>query len=378
MIPRPVLVLGLLAAMAALRLSGAEHPVMKLGTPLPPFDLPGVDGRNHRPADYAASKALALVFTCNHCPTAQAYEERIQQLANDYAPRGVSVIAISPNSPAAVRLDELGYTDLGDTLEDMKVRARHRKFTFPYLFDGESESFSKALGPKATPHVFIFDGNRVLRYQGRIDDSERTDLVKVRDVRDALDALLRGEAPPVAETRVFGCSTKWDDKAEGNVRWREKVAAEAVGVEPANLATLKDLRVNRSGKVRMIHVWATWCGPCVAEFDEVVETNLRFRHRDFELVTISAQFPDEKEDILRFLRKRHASTRNYYFGDTDKYRSIEALDPEWQGPLPHTLVVDPDGKVIYRQTEELDFVELRRAIVKALNRAKPWPGMSAE
>ena len=378
MIPRLILNLGVLAAMAGARLLAAEHPVMKLGSPLPAFELPGVDGKVHRPSDYASAKALAIVFTCNHCPTAQAYEERIQQLATDYGPRGVAVIAVSPNSPAAVRLDELGYTDLGDTLEEMKVRARHRKFTFPYLFDGETEAFSRELGPKATPHVFIFDAGRKLRYQGRIDDSERPDLVKVRDTRNALDALLRGEPPAVAETRVFGCSTKWADKSDGNARWREKVAAEPVAVQAADVAKLRELRANTGGKVRMVNVWATWCGPCVAEFDEVVETNLRFRHRDFEMVTVSAQFPDEKDDVLRFLKKKHASSQNFYFGDTDKYRSIEALDPEWQGPLPHTIVIDPEGRVVYRQTEELDFVELRRAIVKALNRVKPWPGMSAE
>lgn len=353
----------------------AEHPIMKLGEAIPDFELPGTDGKTHRLADYSGSKILAIVFTCAHCPTAQNYEERIKSLHSDYAPKGVAVVAVSPNSPAAVRLDELGYTDLGDDLADMKIRAKHKNFNFPFLFDGETEAFSKALGPQATPHVFIFDGERKLRYQGRIDDSEREEFMKVRDTRNALDALLRGEAPAVAETRVFGCSTKWGDKAEGNVRWMEKVAAEPVSLESADVGKLAELRANKGGKVRVINVWATWCGPCVSEFDEVVGTNLRFRHRDFELITVAAQFPDEREDVSRFLKKKHASMKNYFFGDTDKYKCIEALDPEWKGPLPHTIVIDPDGKVVYRQTEELDFIELRRAIVKALNKVKPWPGM---
>ena len=367
----------LTALLLSLPLRAADHPVLALGEKLPPFDLPGVDGRNHRPEEYAAARVLAVVFTCNHCPTAQAYEDRIQKLAEQYGPKGVQVVAVSPNSPAAVRLDELGYTDLGDTLEDMKVRAREKRFAFPYLFDGETESFSKAVGPQATPHVFVFDADRRLRYQGRIDNSERIDLVTTHDTRDAIEALLKGESPKVASTKVFGCSTKWADKADGNLRWREKVAAEPVTLEPADVDALKALRANTGGKVRMINVWATWCGPCVAEFDEVVETNLRFRHRDFELVTVAAQFPDERDEVLRFLKKHKASTRNHFFAGKDKYRSIEALDPEWQGPLPHTIVIDADGKVVYRQTEELDFVALRKAIVTALNRVKPWPGMSS-
>src|SRR6185295_17869444 len=272
------------------------------------------------------------------------------------------------NSVEGVRLDEFGYTDLDDTLESMKIRAEHHKFNFPYLDDGATETVSKQYGPVATPHVFLFDAARKLRYQGRIDDSEREDLVRSRDTRDALEALLAGKEPTVTETKVFGCSTKWDYKSDVNKRWMEKVQKEAVKVTPADAVMLKDLRANKSGKVRLINCWATWCGPCIAEFDELIETNLRFRHRDFELVTLSAQFPNEEDQVLKFLQKKHASTRNFIFGEPDKYKLIEALDPEWNGALPYTLLIAPNGQVLYRQNGELDFLELRRAIVPALNK----------
>ena len=156
----------------------------------------------------------------------------------------------------------------------------------------------------------------------------------------------------------------------------EKVHKEPVTVEPADAAKLRELRANKSNKVRLINIWATWCGPCVSEFDDLVETNLRFRHRDFELVTVAAQFPDEKDKVLSFLQKHHASTRNLYFGDTDKYKLIEAIDPDWNGALPHTLLLGPKGEVLFRQTGDLDFLELRRKIVPALNAITPWPGMA--
>jgi len=371
-------ILPVLWSLCASALFAAEpsYPTLPIGSKAPDFNLPGVHGRSYSLKDFADAKILAVIFTCNHCPTAQAYEERIKTLVNDFKPHGVAFVAINPNSPAGVRLDEFGYTDLDDTFESMKIRAAHRKFNFPYLDDGPTEAVSKKFGPVATPHVFIFDQERKLQYQGRIDDNERESLAKSRDTRNALEALLAGKEPPLTSTKVFGCSTKWDYKAESNQRWMEKVHKEPVTVEPADAAKLRELRANKSNKVRLINIWATWCGPCVSEFDDLVETNLRFRHRDFELVTVAAQFPDEKDKVLSFLQKHHASTRNLYFGDTDKYKLIEAIDPDWNGALPHTLLLGPKGEVLFRQTGDLDFLELRRKIVPALNAITPWPGMA--
>src|SRR5262245_12700622 len=131
----------LLASIAAMAAEPKYQPP-GLGTALPDFNLPGVDGRTYSPKDFARAKLLTIVFTCNHCPTAQAYEERIKRLVTDYGSRGVAVVAINPNSPEAVRLDELGYTDLDDTMESMTLRAAHCQFNFPYLDDGPTESFA--------------------------------------------------------------------------------------------------------------------------------------------------------------------------------------------------------------------------------------------
>jgi thiol-disulfide isomerase/thioredoxin len=357
-------------------LSAAEHPTLAIGSPLPEFNLPGIDGRQYTPADFAKAEVLAVVFTCDHCPTAQNYEERLKGLVTEYKDRGVAFVAINPNHAEAVRFDEMGYTDLGDTFEEMKIRAENRGYNFPYLDDGPTQKVVSAFGAIATPHVFLFDRERHLRFQGRIDDSERPDLAKHHDTRDAIEALLAGKDPAVKTTKVFGCSIKWADKVADNERWLAKVAKEPVKLARADATALRELRANAgTGKIRLINVWATWCGPCVSEFDELIEQNLRFRHRDFELVTVAAQFPDEEAKVLKFLTNKHASTRNLIFGTTDKYALIEALDPEWQGALPHTLLVDQNGKVLYRQTGSIDFLAIRRAIVPALNAITPWPGL---
>ena len=123
-------------------------PTLEPGASAPDFDLPGVDGKRHALKDFAAAKLLLIVFTCNHCPTAIAYEGRIKKLVEDYKDKGVTLVAINPNSSAGLRLDELGYTDLGDSFEEMKIRARDAAFNFVYLHDGDTEEVSKKYGPQ--------------------------------------------------------------------------------------------------------------------------------------------------------------------------------------------------------------------------------------
>ena len=162
---------------------------------------------------FSKYKILVIIFTCNHCPTAQAYEERIIQLAKDYNPKGVGIVAVQPNDPKSIRLDELGYTDMSDTYTEMKSRAKQKKFNFPYLYDGDKQAMAKAYGPATTPHVFIFDKERNLRFQGRIDDVEKpSEKPTSFDTRNAIEELLQNKEVTVKTTKVFGCSIKWAEK----------------------------------------------------------------------------------------------------------------------------------------------------------------------
>src|SRR5215831_434731 len=199
-----LLVFVLIGVVGKLGAADMQPPTLALGAAAPDFKLPGVDGRTYELKDFAGSKVLVIVFTCNHCPTSQYYEPRIKELAADYKDKGVALVAIMPNDPKSVRLDELGWTDLSDSFEEMKIRARDRAYNFPYLYDGDTEVVSKAYGPVATPHVFVFDEERRLRYVGAIDDSERVQHVQKHYLRDALDALLAGRTPPATQTKVVG------------------------------------------------------------------------------------------------------------------------------------------------------------------------------
>lgn len=172
---------------------------LSLRNDAPPFDLPGVDGRNHSLEDYADAPALAVIWSCNHCPYVQAWEGRMVEIQRDYADRGARLVAINSN-------DAGSYPE--DSFPEMRSRAHRRGFNFDYLYD-EDQSVARAYGPERTPEVFLFDRDRRLVYHGAIDDSRDERAVTRHYLRQALDALLAGDEPPVAETPPVGCSVKW-------------------------------------------------------------------------------------------------------------------------------------------------------------------------
>jgi thiol-disulfide isomerase/thioredoxin len=341
---------------------------LAIGADAPDFNLPGVDGRNYRLADFADANILVIVFTANHCPTAQAYEGRIIQLATDYKDKGVAVVAISPNDPLSVRLDEMGYTDLGDSFEDMKARANEKKFNFPYLYDGETQKTALAYGPVSTPHAFVFDKERKLRYAGAIDNAEDPSKIKKNLVRDALDALLAGQEVSVKQTKTFGCSIKWADKRKSVEQGFQQWAKEPVEVNLIDANGVRALMKNTSGKLRLVNVWATWCGPCVIEIPELVNINRMYRGRAFEMITISGDTPGKKDAVLKFLKDKQVSCNNFLFSSEDKTELVEAVDKDWQGGIPYTVIVKPNGEIIYRHSGLIDPLEVKKVIIGYLGR----------
>ena len=340
---------------------------LKINAPAPELNLPGVDGKTYRLADFADAKVLVVIFTCNHCPTAQAYEQRIIQLHADYRDKGVTLVAISSNDPQAVRLDELGYSDIGDSFEDMKLHAKRRGYKFPYLYDGKTQRVSTAFGALATPHVFIFDRQRKLRYNGRIDDAD-VKPPKSHDARNAIDDLLAGRPVRVPKTRVFGCSTKWADKRETARKSIEKWNAEPVELKQIDEPALRKLVANKTENFRLINLWSTTCIPCITELPEFVTVNRMYRRRHFEMYTVTTDSPDRKDSALKVLRKNHVSCTNYIFDSDDRDRLAEALDPKWEGPVPYTILVAPGGKIVRRWKDEIDPQDLKSEISRRLGK----------
>lgn len=357
---------------------------LAIGDPAPDFSLPGIDGRTYKLSDFAGPDVLMVLFTSNHCPTSHGIEQRLKKLREDLRGRSFTLVAINPNHPDGLSLDELGYGEYNDSFEDMKPYAASLGWDFPYLYDGERQLTARAYGCLATPHVFVFDQERRLRYAGRFDDSPypEAETVKSPDARNAIEALLDGRPVPVALTKPHGCSTKWREKKAMHVVTEAAWTQLPVVLDRIDPAGVAALRANSTGKFRLINVWATWCAPCVEEFPLLVSLSRQFDMRsNFEFLTISLDAPKQEDRALAFLKKQGAgvskrglpsvkaegrNTNHYLYAGGSQDELAAVLDTEWPGPIPHTVLIAPGGKILWRHNGIIDHEVARAEIVKAL------------
>ena len=360
-------------------------PVLAIGSPVPDFSLPAIDGKTYSLADFSKAKVLCLVFTCNHCPDAIAAAPRMEEIHQAYKDKGVAVVAINSSSPLGLTPDELGYGAHGDSFEEMPAFAKDNNWTMPYLYDGETQTLSHAVGAQSTPHVFVFGEDRKLAYTGRMDDGARKKGPVAKSyLKNALDSLLAGTKVEEPVTRSFGCSTKWKWKEAWRKKDQENWVAKTVTLEKLDEEGAKKLRENAAGNIRVINFWSTTCVPCVAELPEFVDAYRRFQNRDFDFITISTDPVEDQPKAQRVLQKLNAAlsdktkpsmekegrkSNNYIYAGSNPDKLAEAIDKEWTGALPHTVILNPKGEIVWRSAGQVEGVELRRQIVKALEDA---------
>jgi len=358
---------------------------LHIGDSAPDFNLPGIDGKKYSLSDFAGPDILVVYFTGTHCPTSHGAMGRVLKFVKDFQDESFAFVAINPNHSSGLRPDEFGHTDYDETFADSKRYAEDYGWTFPFLYDGDAQVTARAYGCLATPHVLIFDEERKLRYNGRFDDSRFPDpaTVKHPDARNAVEALLAGNPVPVETTRPHGCSTKWKERNQHVVEEEQKWQSIEATIEKIDAAGVAALRKNGTEKVRLINVWATWCVPCVEEFPDLTAIARKFSRREFELITISLDQPSQMGKAKAFLGKYRAimsdklrksveaegrTTNNYLYTGTNMDELADALDPEWPGPVPYSILIDQEGKVLYRKLGKIDPEVVRSEILDTLTR----------
>ncbi|GAB5560319.1 MAG: hypothetical protein SynsKO_19660 [Synoicihabitans sp.] len=385
----PLAFMFVFAASALRAVSAKDLPngftTLEIGDSAPDFSLPGTDGKTYTLADFGGTDVLVVYFTGTHCPTSHGAMGRMLEFVEDFSDKSFSFVAINPNHSDGLRPDEFGHTDYDETFADSKRYAEDYGWTFPFLYDGDTQTVARAYGCLATPHVMIFDRDRKLRYNGRFDDSRYADpaTVKSPDARNAVEALFAGRPVPVETTRPHGCSTKWRERSAHVAEEEKQWQSLPVKLEEIDAAGVAALRANGSEKLRLINVWATWCGPCVEEFPDLTAIARKFSRREFELITISMDEPTHKRQVEQFLSKHRAvmspklkrsveaegrTTNNYLYTGASVDALAEALDPEWPGPIPYSVLVDQEGNVLYQKLGKIDPEVVRNEILETLTR----------
>jgi thiol-disulfide isomerase/thioredoxin len=357
--------MGMLAlTLTATGCAADRSPALAIGSPAPDFTLPGIDGRTHTLAEYGGSAVLALVFTSNSCPASQRAEAQLAGLQRTYGPKSVALVAVNANNAEAMSLEDLAYTEVGESIDHMKVRAEYRRFDYTYLSDGQSQTLTKQAGVVTLPHAFVFDRGRALQYEGGLDGAGA-----------AIDDLLAGTRVRSSRTPVAGCPVKTLTSPPVPDRALAAFQSAPVKVEPIDADGMKRLRYNGTGKLLMVNFWATWCAPCVTEFPDLETTYRMYARRGLEFVTVSVNDPAERPAVEEFLQKHHASHPNKQFATADVYGLQAAFDPNLPAPVPLTLLLAPNGDVLYQELGASNIPRLRRAILANLKEDERSKGM---
>ncbi|MGH9843168.1 MAG: redoxin domain-containing protein [Blastocatellia bacterium] len=357
---------------------------LAMGKPAPDFTLKDLSGQLHSLQSYRGKTAV-VVFLSTECPFSNAYHERLLGIAKEYASRNVALIGVNSHPTESV--------------EEIRQHAKQNLLDFPLLKD-EGSKIADAYGATRTPEVFVVDPAGMLRYHGRIDNAKDVTRVKRNDLREALDEMLTGKAVSQPETKSFGCPIKMIRKganAEASAGKAEsrpaspslpfansfvpqkkpaakrptvkKAAASGftpkVGLlKPADFAKYKD---SLKGQVLVLNFWATWCGPCVAEFPEFVALDAKYRDKGLKMVGISADdTTDLKTKVTAFLKEQKAPFENFVQDTDDPQEMIDVVDKDWAGILPATFVFDKQGNVIYKRYGIINRDELVAVVEKAL------------
>ena len=324
-----------------------------IGQPAPAFALKDLNGKAHSLADYRG-KLSVVAFISTKCPVSNDYNERIRVLADDYAAKGVVFLGVNADKDESVGM--------------MREHATKNNFRFTILKD-DGNVMADAYGAVRTPEIYIIDGRGVLRYHGRVDNSRDAAGVKRQDVRAALDELLAGKEVSVTETKAFGCLI---NRAQSALLERVDSSVSAQGnssvklIKPAQYAPLVQ-ETSKQGQVLVVNFWATWCGPCVAEFPEFIKLDAEYKAKGVRFIGISAdEVADLQPKVVTFVKENKVGFEIFVQDVEDPQEMIDVVDKEWQGALPATFVYDRTGKIILSRYGIIDRDVLIQTIEKAL------------
>ncbi len=333
---------------------------------IPTFSLMGTSGQVYTQADFDDKRILALVFMSNHCKVSQLFQNHINDLSKQFV-KEATILAISPNYEQAILPDELAYSDLGDSFEEMKKRAIRMKYNFPYLYDGEKQSLTRAIGVKITPTVYLYDEKRELFYVGRIGNIDSPDKRETSELYLAIMRALEEKEVAFKRTKVFGTSIKTKEHLMLAEQVRKRYADESIKLTHADDRKLDFYLNHKTQKPKLFYVWQTT--------DKNVRDNLMklsflykiFRKRGLRLITVCIAEKKEEKEILDQLEKAQLSSTNFLSYGHHVGPLAKIIPSELEKVTPYYRLVGTEGNMLLGKQGEISEDKLRFEILRALN-----------
>ena len=333
---------------------------------IPTFSLMGTSGQVYTQADFDDKRILALVFMSNHCKVSQLFQNHINDLSKQFE-KEATILAISPNYEQAILPDELAYSDLGDSFEEMKKRAIRLNYNFPYLYDGEKQHLTRAIGVKITPTVYLYDEKRELFYVGRIGNIDSPDKRETSELYLAIMRALEEKEVAFKRTKVFGTSIKTKGHLMLAEQVRKRYADESIKLTHADDRKLDFYLNHKTQKPKLFYVWQTT--------DKNVRDNLMklsflykiFRKRGLRLITVCIAEKKEEKEILDQLEKAQLSSTNFLSYGHHVAPLAKIIPSELEKVTPYYRLVGTEGNMLLGKQGEISEDKLRFEILRALN-----------
>ena len=333
---------------------------------LPEFELLGTNGLTYRSEDLKAKKIVCLVMLSNHCKISQRFEYLINEISEKMKQNDSILIAISPNNENAIIPDELAYSEVGDSYEEMKIRSINNRYTFPYLYDGEKQVVAKQLGSKSTPHGYLFDRKRKLVFSGKIGDYNKPTDIKESDLFKKYLDCLNDEDPKITHTKVHGTSIKFTEDIFMADRIKKRYANETVTLRYIDEKTLKFFIEHLKGSPTIFHIWSSSVNGFRQNLIELSSIYKIFRKRGFRLLTICVD-PDKTEtEIKTQLERAQLSAVNLCLKGSEVGSLMKFVPIESKSTVPFTILFGNEGNHLYSTVGGIDTLRCKKLIVNEL------------
>ncbi len=336
---------------------------------LPAFSLRATNGEIYSQSDFNDKKVIGIVFLSNHCKVSQLFQNHLMVLTRKYS-KNVVIIAVSPNYEQSILPDELAYSDLGDSFQDMVKRANRMKYNFPYLYDGNDQNLTKEIGAKITPTIYLYNQDRELFYSGRIGNIDSPDNMETSEVNQAISSLLIGEKTSFKRTKVFGTAIKTKNHLLVAEQVRQRYADEKVRLSEADARKLNFYLTHNTRKPKLFYVWQTNDGKTRDNLIKLSFLYKIFRKRGLKLITVCIAKKNEKERIVEFLENSQLSSTNFIVYGHHISPLASIIPDEVEKVTPYYRLLSSRGDKLLGSHGEISTDSLRIEIVKALDDSK--------